>query len=51
MRHLQRAASTAAAGRSGREPLTFNPVDARLGTPILAVALDLGASCARGRDA
>jgi hypothetical protein len=33
----------------GHEPLVANPVNAWLGTLILAVALDLGASHARGR--
>jgi hypothetical protein len=32
----------------GREPLLFNPVNAWAATLILAVALDLGATHARG---
>jgi hypothetical protein len=32
----------------GREPLLFNPVNAWVATLILAIALDLGASHARG---
>jgi hypothetical protein len=35
----------------GHEPLTLNPVNAWVGTLILAVALDLGAGHARGRNA
>jgi hypothetical protein len=33
----------------GHEPLLFDPVNAWTGTLILAIALDLGASNARGR--
>ena len=33
----------------GHEPLLLNPVNAWTGTLILAVALDMGASHARGR--
>ena len=35
----------------GNEPLLLDPVNAWMGTLILAIALDLGGSHARGRPA
>lgn len=34
----------------GHEPLALNPVNAWMGTLILAIALDLGGTHARGRS-